>query len=184
MTTRHVAVERVDARLQERVDRRRDDDLAVPAVLAHHREHLLDIERIPGRGGRDALAQPRVERRVGDETAHQLGALVGSQRLEEQRRRIRSSRRPSPAERRAARYARRRAGRSGHPARGRRRAPRGRRRPARPTAGRRRRRPAGARRRVPRAAAGRRAVSPAASCRSPTPARRRSRSRSRRAAST
>ena len=48
----HVAVERVDARLQERMDRRRDDDLAVPTVLAHHREHLLDVERVPRRRGR------------------------------------------------------------------------------------------------------------------------------------
>ena len=53
----NVAVERVDARLEERMDRRRDDDLAVAAVLAHHREHLLDVERVPGRGGRDALPQ-------------------------------------------------------------------------------------------------------------------------------
>jgi hypothetical protein len=43
----NVAVERIDARLQERMDRRRDRDLAV-AVLANHCEHLLDEERVPG----------------------------------------------------------------------------------------------------------------------------------------
>ena len=51
----HVAVERVDACLQERMDRRRDSDLAVAAVLAHHREHLLDEERISRRRGRDSV---------------------------------------------------------------------------------------------------------------------------------
>ncbi len=59
----HVAVERVDARLEKRVDRRRHDDLAVAAVLAHHREHLLDEERVSGGGGGDALPQARVEQR-------------------------------------------------------------------------------------------------------------------------
>ena len=64
MTTPLVAVERVEARLEERVDRRRHDDLAVAAVLAHHREHLLDVERVPGRRRGDALAQcPRRARR-------------------------------------------------------------------------------------------------------------------------
>ena len=58
----HVAVERVDAGLEERMDRRRNDDLAVAAVLTNHREHLLDVERVAGRGDRDALPQLRVER--------------------------------------------------------------------------------------------------------------------------
>ncbi len=63
-----VAVERVDPRLQECVDRRRDDDLAVASVLAHHREHLLDVERVARRRGRDPLAEPAVERSVAHET--------------------------------------------------------------------------------------------------------------------
>ena len=44
----NIAVERVDARLEERVDGGRHDDLPVAAVLAHHREHLLDEERVAG----------------------------------------------------------------------------------------------------------------------------------------
>ena len=51
-----VAVERVDARLQEGVDRRRNGDLAVATVFPHHREHLLDEERVAGGRGRDPLA--------------------------------------------------------------------------------------------------------------------------------
>ena len=45
----HVAIERVDARLQERMDRRRNSDLAVSAVLTDHRQHLLDEERVARR---------------------------------------------------------------------------------------------------------------------------------------
>ena len=44
----NVAVERVDACLEERLDRGWNHDFAVAAVLAHHREHLLDIERVAG----------------------------------------------------------------------------------------------------------------------------------------
>ena len=51
-----VAVERVDPCLEERVDRRWNHDLAVAAVLAHHCEHLLDIERVAGRGVGDPLS--------------------------------------------------------------------------------------------------------------------------------
>ena len=85
----HVAVERVDACLEERVDRRRNDDLAVAAVLAHHREHLLDVERVPGRRVRDALPQHRRRATAsGDERVHELGALLRRQRLEQERRRV------------------------------------------------------------------------------------------------
>ena len=58
------------------MDRRRDDDLPVAAVLADHREHLLDEERVSGRRGGDPLAQLRVERGVGDEALHELSALL------------------------------------------------------------------------------------------------------------
>ena len=41
----HVAVERVDAGLEERLDRGRHRDLAT-ALFANHGEHLFDVERI------------------------------------------------------------------------------------------------------------------------------------------
>ena len=74
----HVAVERVDPRLEERLDRRGNDDLAFAAVLAHHREHLLDVERVPGRRRGDPLAQLGVERRVRHEAVDELLALLGA----------------------------------------------------------------------------------------------------------
>ena len=84
----HVAVERVDPGLEQRVDRGRNGDLAVAAVLAHHREHLLDEERVAGGGGRDPLAQLRVERRVAARPLHELRAVLCAERLEQERRRI------------------------------------------------------------------------------------------------
>ncbi len=83
-----VAVERVDAGLEERVNRRRDDDLPVTAVLAHHREHLLDVQRVSGRGGRDAVEQVAFELRVSEEISDQRLAFVVAERLEEDRRRV------------------------------------------------------------------------------------------------
>ena len=84
----HVPVERVDPRLQERVDRRRNSDLAVSAVLADHRQHLLDVERVARRGRRDAFAQVARERGIGDEPVHQLRAFARRERFQEQRRRV------------------------------------------------------------------------------------------------
>ena len=84
----HVAVERVDPRLQERVDRRGTAMLAV-AVLADHREHLLDVERVARRRGGDPLAQVAVElahRRA--RVVDQRLALVFAERLEQERRRV------------------------------------------------------------------------------------------------
>ena len=83
-----VAVERVDAGLEERVDRRRDDDLPVAAVLAHHREHLLDVQRVSGGGGHDAVAEVAFELRVSEEIPDQRLALVVAERLEQDRRRV------------------------------------------------------------------------------------------------
>src|SRR5207342_3133026 len=57
----HVAVEQIDARLQERLDRRWNDDVLATA-LAHHREHLLHEERVAGGCNRDAVPQARVQR--------------------------------------------------------------------------------------------------------------------------
>ena len=45
-------------------------------VLAHHREHLLDEERVPGRRDRDPLARARSSGAVDGEPLHELGALV------------------------------------------------------------------------------------------------------------
>ena len=84
----HVAVEGVDARLKERMDRRRDDDLPVPAVLAHHGEHLFDVQRVSRRCGRDALAQTAFELRASEQILDQRLALVVTQRLEEDRCRV------------------------------------------------------------------------------------------------
>ena len=63
----YVSVERVDARLQKSLDGRRDRDLAVAAVLAHHREHLLDVQRVARRRDRDPLAQRRRRARRSEE---------------------------------------------------------------------------------------------------------------------
>ena len=71
-----ISVERVDACLKERVNRRRDDDLPVTAVLAHHREHLLDIQRVAGGGGHDAVAEVVFELRLSEEICDQRLAFV------------------------------------------------------------------------------------------------------------
>ena len=81
----NVAVERVDPCLEERLDRRWNHDLAVAAVLAHHREHLLDVERVPGRrrpSMRSAQHRRRAQRRA-NEAIHEIGALFRRQRLEQ-----------------------------------------------------------------------------------------------------
>ncbi len=84
----HVAVERVDACLEERLDRRRNGDLTVAAVLANHRQHLFDVERVSGRRRGDLLPQLGAQRGVADEAPHQLLALRCPERLEEERRRV------------------------------------------------------------------------------------------------
>ena len=83
-----VAVERIDACLQERVDRGRHDDLTVAAVLPHHRKHLLDVERVARGGRRDAFAQVAREGSIRDEPVHQLRALVRREWFQQQRRRV------------------------------------------------------------------------------------------------
>jgi hypothetical protein len=81
-----VALERVDPRLQERMDRRRDHDLAVAAVLADHREHLLDVERVARRRGGDPLTELGSSGASSGSmsSAHSLG----TERLEEERGRV------------------------------------------------------------------------------------------------
>ncbi len=90
----HVAVERVDARLQERLDRRRNDN-ALATALTHHREHLLHEERVAGGCNRDPLAQSRVQRHPCVEAVHELCALVRTERLEQERSRIHLSAAPT-----------------------------------------------------------------------------------------
>src|SRR4051812_28769583 len=91
----NVAIESVYACLEQRLDRGWNHDLPVAAMLAHHREHLLDIQRIAGRCLRDALPQHRVEHTLRSEAIHQIGALFRRQRLEQQRRRVHLAAAPS-----------------------------------------------------------------------------------------
>ncbi len=70
------------------MDRRRHDDLVALVALAHHREHLLDVERVSLRRLDDALARLGVESRIGHEVLDQLLALVLAERLEQQRSRV------------------------------------------------------------------------------------------------
>ena len=51
-----ITIERVDSCLKQRVDRRRYDNLARPAVLPDHGDHLLDVERVTRRRGGDPVA--------------------------------------------------------------------------------------------------------------------------------
>ena len=57
-------------------------------MLTHHREHLLDVERIPGRRRGDAPTQLSVERRVRDEPVDERLTLLRAKWLEEKRRRV------------------------------------------------------------------------------------------------
>ncbi len=55
------SVELVEPRGEQRLDRRRDDDVAAAATPARQRDHLLDEERIALGGLADALAEVVVE---------------------------------------------------------------------------------------------------------------------------
>ena len=79
-----LAGEPIEACLKERVDRRRNDDLALAWLLARHREHLVDEERVPLRGHDDALPRLVVDR-VGRERVDQPVAVVFAKRLEQER---------------------------------------------------------------------------------------------------
>ena len=71
-----------------------DDDLAVSAVLADHREHLLDIEWVPGRRGGDAL--PQFAGRAARASSWSMSwRTLGAERLEQQRRRVELSAAPA-----------------------------------------------------------------------------------------
>ena len=77
-----VSTECVEPRLKEGMDRRRNDDLAVAAVLAHHRQHLLDEERVSLRRGGDAIACPSVEECALEEVLDQRIAFLSLEGLE------------------------------------------------------------------------------------------------------
>jgi hypothetical protein len=83
-----VAVERVDAGLQECVDRRRHGDLAVPA-LADVRQHLLDEQRIALGALDDLPAEPLREIGPDEESREKRVREFESERLENDRRRVR-----------------------------------------------------------------------------------------------
>ena len=74
-------VELVEARREQRLERRRHLDLAVAGRL-HHRRHLLDEERVAARGAQDPLAHVRVELSPADPRLHQRLRLVGAERLQ------------------------------------------------------------------------------------------------------
>ena len=80
--------EPVEPGLQERLDRRRHHDLRLAAVLAHHREHLLDEERVPVGGLQDSLAHVVGDLRSTGEPRHQHLTVRDGERLEQDRRRI------------------------------------------------------------------------------------------------
>ena len=66
------------------MDRGRHAELGLAALLAEHREHLLDEERVAlGRSG-DPVAHAFPERRLPEQVAHQRVALRVGQRLEQQ----------------------------------------------------------------------------------------------------
>ena len=70
-----VPTEPIEARLQQRVDRRRHNHLAVDTVLAHHCDHLFDEQRIAFRGFDDA-------------PAHSLGELDLLQQVVDEKRAV------------------------------------------------------------------------------------------------
>ena len=73
-------LELVEPRGEQRVQRRRDDDLALR--LAGHRDHLLDEERVAACGARDPLAQV-----LGGVLGDELANVVVGKRLEPERHR-------------------------------------------------------------------------------------------------
>ena len=89
-----IAGEPIEACLKERVDRRRNDDLALAWLLARHREHLVDEERVPLRGRDDPLPRLVVDR-VRRERVDQPVAILDAERLEQERRRVELATAPS-----------------------------------------------------------------------------------------
>ena len=76
-------VERVDPRLEERGDRRGNGEVVSVAALAHHRDHLLDEERVASRRRGDPLARVGAEIALAEQVVDQRLAVVGAERLEQ-----------------------------------------------------------------------------------------------------
>ncbi len=80
--------EQIEAGLQQRMNGRRHDDVAVAVALSHHRNHLLDVERVPFGRSCDALSRALAQRRLAEQVLDQVLALVCAQRLEQERGRV------------------------------------------------------------------------------------------------
>ena len=85
----------VEPRLQQRLDRRRHDDLTVAAVLAHECEHLLDEERVPVGRLQDPPTHVARQLRTARETRDQQFAVLAGERLEQDRRCVQLAAAPS-----------------------------------------------------------------------------------------
>ena len=59
-----------------------------PRTLAEHRHHLLDVERVPSRRRRDAIARVLVQLDFAEQVRDEVVACVRAQRLEQERRRV------------------------------------------------------------------------------------------------
>ena len=83
----HATRQRVDTSLEQRLNRGRHGDLG-STQLAHHCEHLLDVQRVAGRRLDDPTAQVLVERRLAEHRVDESLALVVGERIEQERRRV------------------------------------------------------------------------------------------------
>ena len=83
-----VVAEAVEARLQQRLDRRRHRQRTA-AFLAHHRDHLLDEQWISVRRCEDASADVGVEGDAVEQVVEELVDVPLRQRLEQDRRGVR-----------------------------------------------------------------------------------------------
>ena len=78
-----VVAEPVEPGCEERLDRRRDVELAVESLVLHRqREHLLDEERIALRGVDDPRTHPRIELDLLQQLTHEKCTVSRRQRLE------------------------------------------------------------------------------------------------------
>ena len=83
-----VVAEPVEARLKQRLNRRRDGRRGA-ALLVDHRDHLLDEQRVPVGGREDPAADLAVERRAVEQVVEELVDVARRKRLEQDRRCVR-----------------------------------------------------------------------------------------------
>ena len=109
-------IELIESRGEQRLDRRRHDDLAVTA-LTQHRDHFLDEERVSACCVADPGAHAVVERNAVQEMGDQLVRFGHRERLEEHGRSVDLSPAPAlaPVEQVGAREAEQENGRSAAP---------------------------------------------------------------------